>query len=124
MSKPPNISDAEWSVMRVLWDKSPRTANEVVDAVAAENDWNPRTVKTLLNRLVNKDALRYRQKGRLYHYYPAVSEEACVREESRSFLKRVYGGALSPMVANMIQEVSLSDEEVADLKRLLDQKGK
>ena len=123
MPKTPNISDAEWRVMRTLWDASPQTANEVADAVAAENDWSPRTVKTLLNRLVNKGALRYRQEGRLYQYYPAVSEEACVREESRSFLERVYGGALSPMLANMIQEVSLSDEEVAELKRLLDQRN-
>lgn len=122
MKKLPRISEAEWQVMRVLWERAPRTANEVVDALAGETDWNPRTVKTLLNRLVNKGALGFEPSGRSYLYHPRVSEEACAREESRSFLRRVYGGAFAPMLASFLDAEELSPEEIADLRRILDEK--
>src|SRR3990170_4164474 len=100
MPHPHAISDAEWEVMQVLWAAAPLTANDVVDQVAARNDWNPRTVKTLLNRLVNKGALGYEAEGKRYRYFPRVSRDDCVRRESRSFLSRVFGGAAGPMLAH------------------------
>src|SRR5687767_6134426 len=91
--RPPAISDAEWQVMDVIWGRSPVTANEVVARLAGRADWSPRTVKTMLNRLVNKGALAFQAEGKRYLYEPAVSREACVRDESSSFLARVFGGA-------------------------------
>ncbi|GMW03809.1 MAG: hypothetical protein AMXMBFR84_49430 [Candidatus Hydrogenedentota bacterium] len=119
----PNISDAEWVVMRVLWDHSPRTANEVVEALERNTTWNPRTIKTLLNRLVKKKALGYQADGRVYRYYPLVQEAESVREESRTFLQRVYRGALTPMLAHFLESEKLSKSDIDELRRLLDEKG-
>ena len=118
----PRISDAEWTVMRALWDDQPLTANEVVERVAEPNGWSPPTVKTLLNRLVKKGALGYRQEGRVYHYHPRVAEADCVRAETRSFVQRVLNGSLTPMVAHFLEEEHLTAEEIAELRRLLDEK--
>jgi BlaI family penicillinase repressor len=124
MKKVPRISDAEWRVMRILWNRSPLTANEVVDALTPTTTWKPKTIKTLLNRLIKKKALGFDRKGRAYHYYPLVDEAACVKAESRSFLKRVYGGALRPMLATFLEDADLSPEEVEELKRVLDERGR
>ncbi len=122
MARTPKISQSEWLVMKVLWERSPRTANEIVDELSPETRWAPKTVKTLIARLVGKKAVSYKKNGREYHYFPTVDEAACVRAESKSFLKRVYGGALMPMIAHMIEEDALSGEEIAQLKRILDRK--
>lgn len=122
--KAPRISDAEWTVMKVLWGKSPQTADEVVEAVSHLTTWNPRTTKTLLNRLVKKGALGFELDGRKYLYFPQVEEAACARAEGQSFLERVYGGALMPMLATFLEEPNLSKEEIAELRRLLNRKGR
>jgi BlaI family penicillinase repressor len=108
--------------MKVLWERSPLTAGEVVDALA-HTHWKPKTIKTLLNRLVHKNAVGFEQEGRGYRYSPLVAEQACVRAEGRSFLQRVYGGALMPMLAAFLDEQKLTPEQIAELKRLLDSKG-
>jgi BlaI family penicillinase repressor len=127
MPKTPAISDAEWDVMQALWDASPLTANEVVERVAGKKGWNPRTVKTLLNRLVKKGALGFESEGKRYLYRPRVSREECVRRESRSFLSRVFGGATGPMLAQFVSEAPLTPDEIRHLRDILDrrqQKGK
>src|SRR5688572_5134769 len=121
---PPNISEAEWEVMRVVWEGHPATANEIVERLAGEKDWSPRTVKTMLNRLVKKRALGFTEEGKRYLYRPLVSQEECVRDESRSFLDRVFGGALGPMLNHFVRNERLSAEEIAELKRLLAKKEK
>jgi BlaI family penicillinase repressor len=122
MEKIPKISESEWQVMRVLWGKNPSTANEVVEALSATTTWKPKTIKTLLNRLVKKKALGFERQGREYHYYPLVGEAECVRAESRGFLRRVYGGALKPMLAAFLESEDLSPEDIRDLKRVLERK--
>ena len=125
MPTPLTISDAEWQVMRALWAApGPRTANDVVDAVAAANRWSPRTVKTLLNRLVKKGALRFEAKGKVYWYAPAVAQDDCVRTEARSFLARVFGGDSAAMLVHFVKHTRLSRAEIAELKRILDRKEK
>ena len=120
----PKISESEWRVMKVLWARSSATANEVIEALSDKTSWNPKTTRTLLGRLVRKKALGFERHGREYHYFPLVSEHTCVRAESRSFLKRVYGGSLRPMLAAFLQEQNLSQEEISELKRILDEKGR
>lgn len=118
----PRISDTEWQVMKILWAESPMTANQVVEKLEGITTWKPKTVKTLLNRLINKKAIGFNLEGRTYLYYPAVTESECIKAESQSFLERVYGGALDSMFANFLQDRDLSREEIAELKRLLDEK--
>jgi len=124
MSHVPQISDAEWEVMKVLWSNSPRTANEVIEVLEDQSDWKPKTIRTLLNRLVQKGAVSYSQEGKVYAYFPVVSEDECVKSETDSFLKRIYGGAFKPLLVNFLKEEKLSAEDIHELKRILDDKTK
>ena len=118
--KTPSISDAEWQVMEVLWSApAPVTASDVVARLERVTDWNPRTVKTLLNRLVNKGALGFQADGKRYLYRPKVSRDACVRVQSRSFLSRVFGGATGAALLHFVEEHDLSRAEIEQLKRVL-----
>lgn len=122
MKKSPRISEAEWEVMKVLWSRSPASAQEVIEALNPASDWKPATVKTLISRLLKKEAIGFEQEGKSYLYYPLVSEEECLRAESRSFLERLYGGALKPMLVHFLKEEKLSREEIEELKRILDER--
>jgi len=125
MPTPVNISDAEWEVMRVLWDVArPITAGDVVAALSADKDQSPRTVKTYLSRLIKKGAIDFEARGKAYWYFPAVSREACVKTESRSFLTRVFGGDTGAMLVHLVKHTRLSPEEIKQLRRLLSGKDK
>ena len=116
------ISETEWQVMKVVWANNPCSAAEVIDALAAADaSWHPKTIKTFLNRLVGKQALGFRKEGRGYVYQALVTEKECVDAASQSFLQRVFGGSLKPMLAHFVEHKKLSREEIADLKRLLEE---
>jgi BlaI family penicillinase repressor len=123
MKRLPRISDAEWLVMQVVWSAScGLTADEIIEALKGRVTWNARTVRTLINRLLKKKALKYVKEGRKYRYSPAVKREECVRQERRSFVRRVYGGTVTPMLAAFIDDAKLSSEDIKELKRMLDRK--
>ncbi len=122
MKQIPQISETEWQVMKVLWSNSPATANQVIENLADSITWKPKTVKTLLGRLVKKKAAGFEKDNRAYLYYPLVTEDECVKAESHSFLKRVYGGALNLMLASFLEAEKLSREDIEELKRILDGK--
>lgn len=122
MKRTPNFPQSEWRVMKVLWEESPLTANDVVEKLTDDVSWTPKTIKTLLNRLVKKEALGFTKDGRLYRYHPLVEEADCVRAERSSFLSRVYGGALSPMLAHFIEDEDLNAEEINELRSILEKK--
>ncbi|MNO20804.1 Penicillinase repressor [compost metagenome] len=124
MSNVPRISDAEWEVMKILWTHSPRTANEIIEALEQHTDWKPKTIRTLITRLVQKQAVSYSQENRVYSYFPLVTEDECVKSETDSFLKRIYGGAFKPLLVNFLKEEQLSAEEIKELKNILDSKTK
>ena len=118
----PKISEAEWRVMKLLWDKSPRTANDIVDELEGAVDWNAQTIRTLINRLVQKGAITFEKDGRAYLYYARVKEREVQRAETRSFVSRVFNGAMKPMIATFLEETDLSKEDIDELERLLKQK--
>lgn len=118
----PKISDAEWQVIKVLWDESPQTANEIIEKFESKVDWNHKTIRTLINRLVKKEALKYNVKGKAYYYYPTVSEQQCMKEETKSLLGKVYNGSLNLLVKNFIKDEKLTKEEIAELRQILDDK--
>ncbi len=123
MKRLPRISDAEWLVMTVLWSKPGSTADEIIASLCGQVTWNARTIRTLINRLLRKKAVRYEQEGRRYRYWPVVNREQCVQEERHSFLQRVYGGTVTPMLAAFIEDAHLAPEEIEELRRMLDRKG-
>ena len=122
MKKVPRISEAEWEVMKVLWEQSPLTANEIVETLSKRASWQRETIRTLINRLVQKKAVHFEKKGRQYHYYPAVAESECIKAQTRSFLRRFRTGAIEPMLAALVEEERLSVEQIARLKKILDGK--
>jgi BlaI family penicillinase repressor len=124
MNTLPRISESEWLVMRVLWSEGPLTSNEIVEELTDQTEWKPKTIKTLINRLMKKGAIEYTKKGRKYIYKAAVNERACVTTESRSFVQRVYGGTMKPMLAAFIEDAELSQEDITELKNILEQKEK
>ncbi|MGK0536114.1 BlaI/MecI/CopY family transcriptional regulator [Bacillus sp. 'calajunan'] len=126
MNSLPKISEAELEVMKVLWEtKASLTANEVIQSLEGTNDWSPKTVRTLLNRLVKKKAISSNQeKGKMYTYNPLFSQDNYLQIETKSFLKRFYGAALKPLLVNFIKEEKLSLEEIDELREILDDKAK
>ena len=117
----PQISDAEWEVMKVLWERAPASAQDVVDALADSKSWSPQTVKTLLKRLTGKGAATHQAEGRKFIYRPAVSRDAAEKSESRSFLARVFDGAVTPALMHLLELGKLSQDDIRQLKRTLDQ---
>ncbi len=124
MAKVPRISDAEWDVMNVVWGKHPITSNEIVDILKEHRDWNHRTIRTMLNRLIRKGALAFEINGSAYLYRPAVTKAACVREESKSFLSRIFSGSPAPLLVHFVENTKLSRKEIQELKKLLSEKAK
>src|SRR5580765_7374856 len=120
MSRIPRISETEWEVMRIIWTQAPCSAGEVIEALSRKDaTWHPKTVKAFLSRLVRKKALGFRKEGRAYVYRPLVEEKDCVDAASESFLERVFGGSLKPMLVHFVERKKLSEEEIRELRRLL-----
>ncbi len=118
----PQITDAEWLIMKVLWEKSPLKNREIVEAVSKKSSWSNKTIETLLKRLVDKGAVGYNHaNSKAREYYPVVSQEECIRVENETFLKKVYDGSVSMMMANFLKHQKLSREEIQKLKRMIDE---
>jgi len=108
--------------MKVLWEHSPRTANEIVESLSKKTPWKRETIRTLINRLVRKKAVAFEKKDRQYHFFPLATEADCVRAETNSFLRRVRVSAIEPMLAAFVEEQHLSAEQIVRLKQILDRK--
>ena len=119
----PQISDAEWEVMKRVWELQPVPASDLVARLGREQRWAPRTIKTMLARLVDKGALGYEVDGKRFLYRAKVRREACVRHESRSFISRVFGGAVAPAVVHLLTHSNLTQDELRELRRILDGEG-
>lgn len=120
----PRISETEWEVMKILWAHAPLTAAEVIEHLqACDRTWHPKTVRTLLNRLVKKRALGYRREGRMYLYRPLVAEKDCVAAATESFLDRVFGGALQPMLAHFVEQRRLTTADLRELQQILNRQS-
>ncbi len=117
----PAISKAEWKVMKVLWDKSPQPAYDIIQTLAKTEPWQGNTVKTVLNRLYRKKVLGIRRYKNLYLYYPLVSEEECLQKESESFLLRFFDGSARSMALYFARRDKLTLEDIAELRKALDQ---
>ena len=118
----PSISEAEWEVMKVIWEHHPLTANDVVERLQNRRDWHPRTIKTMLGRLTRKGALTFREEGNRYIYSPRVERQPCIREASRSFIDQVFGGTQASALIHFVEACDLSRDEIEELKTILEKK--
>ncbi|CAN5894853.1 BlaI/MecI/CopY family transcriptional regulator [soil metagenome] len=114
-----NITEAESQIMQALWRKTPLTADEIVADVRARQPWAEATVKTLINRLLKKKAIRSQRVDGRHQYVPLVDHANYVQDESQGLLDRLFEGQLAPLVAHFAQNRKLKPEEIARLKKLI-----
>ena len=119
MSKLPQISEAEFEVMKVIWKYAPISTNEVTEKLTQTTDWSPKTIQTMLKRLVTKKALTYEKQSRVFVYTPLVPETEYIRQESNSFLNKYYNGNIVSMLTSYLEDDKLSKTEVDTLRHLL-----
>ncbi|MGC3981863.1 MAG: BlaI/MecI/CopY family transcriptional regulator [Steroidobacteraceae bacterium] len=118
MAEKPQISDAEWEVMKALWELAPISVSDLCERLA-DRQWHSKTVRTMLIRLTKKGVVDNKVVEGVYRYYPTVSREECTRLAAHSFIDRVFDGALAPMVAHFVGRRALTLEEKRELKKLL-----
>lgn len=118
----PEISNAEWQVMNIIWDTQPTTASEIIKELTKTNAWSPATIRTFLHRLVKKGALKFEEDGNRYKYRAAVKRSSTIKHASRSFLSLVFDGQSGPLLTHFVKDSKLSPEEIQELKQLLEKK--
>ena len=118
------ISEAEWVVMNLVWDRQPVDARTVIEELSEKHQWSAATIKTMLHRLVKKQALSHKADGKRYLYRASVRRNDCVRRESKSFLTRVFGGDAAPALLHFVKNSKLTADEVKQLRELLDEKDR
>ena len=118
-----NLSDAEWKLMNLLWEQSPRTIMELTVAAREDTGWSKNTVITMLSRLEAKGSVRHEEGGRAKRYFPVISQAETAREETKNFLDKVYGGSLGLMMSAMVDSRALSEADIAELSAILDKAG-
>ena len=114
------LSDGEWKIMKVLWESSPRTLRELTDALDAETGWSRPTIHVMLRRLIAKGAVRVDETKTIHAYDPCIRREDVAPAETESFLNRVYDGSVGMLLSALTERKPLSDEELAELRRILD----
>lgn len=122
MKEVPQISDAELEVLKILWEAEPATSTQIVDRLSGVSDWKPKTIHTLIARLVSKGAVQAQKiDGKSYLYSTCIKEEEYKTSASKSFLQRLYNGSINLMLASYVKEQKLTSNEIKELKKLLDE---
>jgi predicted transcriptional regulator len=117
--KATRISEAEMQLLQLLWAESPLGASEIAERVQSEKGWSITTVKTLLSRLVAKGAVTAQPSGRRYLYQPAIERDAVAADQARGLIDRLFGGRVSPLVAQLAEKNHLSDDDLAELEAIV-----
>lgn len=120
MKRLPQISEAEYEIMKIIWAKSPISTNEVCEKVPPSHNWSSKTVHTLLSRLTAKNVISYEQKGRMYYYSPVISQESYLSQENDLFLSRFYNGEASSMLSSLLSGSQLSDSDLEKMYQMID----
>ena len=119
MSALPQISEADFEVMKVIWKFAPISTNEITDRLLKTTSWSAKTIQTLIKRLVTKGALTYEKQGRVFVYTPLVEENEYINQQSNSFLNRFYDGNISAMLSSYLENNQLSETELRNLRSIL-----
>lgn len=124
MEKLPQISEAEYEIMKIIWDEYPISTNEICEKAQQTHSWNQKTIHTLLTRLNTKKVISYEQKGRMYYYYPLISQKTYLEQENHLFLKRFYNGEMAPMLSTLLSNSEVSDSELQNLYDIINSRLK
>lgn len=115
------ISNSEWVIMEVLWEKGEVTQAEIMDSL--DKKWKKNTVYTFLSRLETKGLVNSRQERGGKRFSANRERAECVREEKESFLNKVYHGSAGKLVASFLEDGSLTAKERQELMQLLEEMG-
>lgn len=113
------LTDAEWKVLELLWEKGPMSTMELFKELSDSTDWAKSTVITLLNRMTAKESIYYEMKGKSKIYHPSVSREKAGIEEGKNFSRRFFGGNLGLMIKSFIRDESISQEEIEEIQKII-----
>lgn len=118
------ITESELEVMKVLWKLNSATSAQIIESLENNSDWKPKTIQTLITRLVTKEAIEVdKSNKKSYIYYPKISEEQYKNYANESFLKKLYNGSINLMLSSFIKDKKLSKEDIDDLKKLLEEEN-
>lgn len=124
MEKKYQISEAEVEVMKILWKYGESTSSEIVNYLSSTTEWKPKTIQTLITRLVAKGAIESKKlNNRAYKYTPCISEGEYINEANESFIKKIYNGSIKMMLTSFIKENKISAQDLEELKNMLDKGG-
>ena len=124
MEKLPQISEAEYEIMKIVWAESPISTNSICEKIAPIHNWSNKTVHTLLSRLLSKHVISYEQRGRMYYYFPIVSKNKYLSQENHLFLSRYYDGEMPTLLSSLLSDTQLSNEDLKKMYQLIDSKLK
>lgn len=119
MDEIPKISNAEWEIMKVIWNNPEITSAKIIQVLENKSKWKATTVKSLISRLLNKKAIGFTKIGCEYYYYPLVLECECIKIESNSFINRVFNGSINSMILTFVESKQLSQSDIEELKNIL-----
>ena len=122
MEKLPQITEAEYEVMKVIWKHAPVSTNEITEILTTTTNWNVRTIQTLIKRLTSKGVITYKKQSRMFVYTPVIQQNEYIGQESSSFLSRFFNGDITAMVSSFIENDKLSVSEIDSLRSLLSEK--
>lgn len=113
------ISEAEWAVLDILWQRGPVSASQVRTSLAEKTGWSLGAVRSFLNRLIAKGVVRLLDDEPIYRYEPVFDRETLLRQESTGFLEKHFGGTVSALVAHFLKNEEVPADEIKRLKKLL-----
>jgi len=124
MKKLPQISKAEYEIMKILWSEYPLGTNDIAERAQQTHSWNQKTIHTLLSRLTTKHVISYEQRGRMYYYFPLISQKKYLEQENHIFLDQFYDGKIAPMLSSLLSSTELSDSDLKNLYEIINSKIK
>ncbi len=124
MGKLPQISEAEYEIMKILWEEYPLSTNEICERAQKNHSWNQKTIHTLLSRLNNKQVISYEKRGRMYYYFPVISQNKYLEQENHHFLDRFYNGKAAPMLSALLSNEKISDSDLKEMYDMIQSKIK
>ncbi len=122
MTKQYELTEAEWEIIQVVWEREPCAAPEVQEELVARKKWTYSTVKTLMDRMVAKGLLTTERIRNLILYRAAISQQDAQRGELLRTVKRAFGGAFTPMMQFMLESDTLSQKELSELQDMIQKK--
>ncbi len=113
------LTEAEWKIMQLLWESGPLTMMEITKALEEKTGWTKNTVTTLLKRMNQKGTVHVDETGSVKRYYPNVEKKRVTKEQTDTLLKRLFSGKASLLVANLVEQGNITEEEIKELMKIL-----